>query len=99
MEQIDGLCQDVDHQDHQIRHAAAFGLRKIFSADASEGYIQRIIDNGVISKLLNNMKNRKYPQLQYESCWIITNIACGSKAQCESIVAKDGLDAIFQQLY
>ena len=45
------------------------------------------------------MKNRKYPQLQYMGCWIITSITCGSKVQCEAVLVKDGLDAIFQLLY
>lgn len=45
------------------------------------------------------MKDRKYPQLQLESCWIITNIAFGSSTQCESIVSKQGVEALLQLVY
>lgn len=37
------------------------------------------------------MRQQESPQLQLEATWILTNIACGSTAQCESIVNKSGI--------
>jgi hypothetical protein len=98
-QQIDELCGGLDAEEEEVRLRAAVGLRKILSEDESEPYLQRIIDNGTVTKLVGLMKNRRFPQLQFEACWIATNIAYGSSQQCEVLLAKDGLTAIFQLLY
>lgn len=80
-------------------HWAVVGLRKLLSEDEGEPLLQRIIDSGAVSKLIAMMRERKFPQLQLEATWIITNIAYGSSGQCEFIVSKNGVEALLQLLY
>lgn len=58
-----------------------------------------MVDSGIIPALLHFMRDDEWPQLQLEACWIITNIASGSNAQCESIVEKGCIPALIKLLY
>ncbi len=37
------------------------------------------------------MKQTKFPHLQLEATWALTNIASGSSLQCQSIIDKGGI--------
>jgi hypothetical protein len=49
---------------------------------------------GIVPLLMSMMRQSTYPQLQFEACWIATNIAAGSNAQCESIVEKGCIEVL-----
>jgi hypothetical protein len=66
---------------------------------SSHSIIQQVVDSGAVPVLMMLMKEAAYPQLQYEACWIVTNIASGSNLQCQSVVDKGCIDLFLQLLY
>lgn len=97
--QLDQLCAELDSPEEEARHHGAIGLRKLLSEEEGEPFLQRVIDTGAVPKLLALMQEHRYPQLQFEACWVISNIAYGSSPQCEAIVSKQGIDPLLQLLY
>ena len=81
------------------RHEAVIAIRKIISEQESRERIQQVVDSGIIPVLLRFLREDEWPQLQLEACWVITNIASGSNAQCESIVEKGCIPALIKLLY
>lgn len=63
-------------------HFALINLRKMVISNDSFELVQAIIDNELVPGLVQYMARDDFPQLKLESAWIITNLACGSKAQC-----------------
>jgi hypothetical protein len=67
------------------------GLRKIISERESEAMMQKVVDFGGVPLLISLIKNKEFPQIRLESCWILTNIASGTTSQCQSIIEKNCL--------
>ena len=57
-------------------HVGVFGIRKILSVNVPP--IQLIIDSNLINPLIEFMQNNKYPRLQVEAAWALTNVASGT---------------------
>jgi hypothetical protein len=82
-----------------VQHEAVIAVRTIVAREATEPVIQRVVDGGAVPLLIGFMRDPNFPQLQYEACWIVTNISSGSSLQCQSIVDKGGIDVLLRILY
>jgi hypothetical protein len=82
-----------------VRHEAVIAVRTIVAREASEPIIQRVVDSGAVPLLIAFMRDPSFPQLQYEACWIVTNISSGSNLQCQSIIDKGGIEVLLRILY
>jgi len=71
------LIEYVNSSDVIKMHIGVHGVRKILSKN--EPPIQTVIDNDLVSPLINYMKKQEYPRLQVEAAWALTNIASGSR--------------------
>lgn len=80
--ELAGYCRQLASQDVETLHRAVIAIRKIISGENEEPKVQEVIDSGAVPMLIALMQEEAFPQLQFESCWIITNIASGSNAQC-----------------
>lgn len=58
-----------------------------------------MVDSGAVPILLHLMRQSEYPQLQLEACWVVTNVASGSTANCQSIIDKNGLEVILKLVH
>jgi hypothetical protein len=67
----------------------AQALRKMLSC--SEPPIQQVIDAGFVFKCVEWIQCFDSPQLQYESAWILTNIASGTPIQVKTIIDKGAI--------
>lgn len=66
---------------------AAQGLRKMLSLVEGPP-IQQVIDTGVMTKILEGLQRFDFSQLQYESAWVLTNIASGTSMHTQTIIEK-----------
>mmetsp|Transcript_27510 Transcript_27510/g.49556 ORF Transcript_27510/g.49556 Transcript_27510/m.49556 type:complete len:503 (+) Transcript_27510:1771-3279(+) len=81
---------------HENRLFVAQGLRKMLSL--TDPPIQQVVDAGFVFKCVEWISSFDYPQLQYESAWILTNIASGTPMQCKSIIDKGAIPLIVKLL-
>jgi hypothetical protein len=69
-------------------------LRKIVSENENQGTVQVVIDSGVLPSLVMLIHAKEYPQVRFEACWILSNIAAGTTAQCQALIDKNAVDAL-----
>ena len=74
------LIEDIIHSDILRKHRGAIGIRKLL-ANPQNPPIQDLIDTGIVTYLIELIKQFEYPQLQMEAAWTITNIAAGTTEQ------------------
>ena len=60
--------------------------------------IQVVIDNNIVPKLVNYMRNPDEPHMQIEATWCITNMASGTTEQTASLVEKGVIPILASQL-
>ena len=61
------------------------GIRKLLSLE-EDSPLQKVVDNNFIPKLILNLARDDFPQLQFESAWCITNIACGEGKFAQTLI-------------
>jgi len=66
------------------------GLRKILCVETSPPYDQ-VFSTGVVPRLITFLDPAAPEQLQFESCWCISNLASGTSAHTKEIVDKGAL--------
>jgi len=76
---------------------AAQGLRKLLSTSVNTP-IQQVIDTGVIPRVLQWIQRFDFTQLQYEACWILTNISAGNSLQTQTIIEKGAVPILINLL-
>jgi hypothetical protein len=74
------LINALNDPDVTKQHYGIIGIRRILSVAATPP-IQKIIDAGVVPKLIELIGQEQYPQLQLEATWALANIAAGSRQQ------------------
>jgi len=52
--------------------------------------IKEVIDSGVIPRIIQFLRWKDMPQLQFESMWVITNIASSDKPEYTAKIIRDG---------
>lgn len=66
----------MEQENNLVKFVGTCGMRRLLSLE-KEAPLQRVIDNNLVPKLIANLARDDFPQLQFESAWCITNIACG----------------------
>jgi len=69
-------------------------VRKILSLEQNPP-IQQVIDAGLVPKMAEFLHS-KNPKLQFESLWVLTNIASGTQAQTKSIIESGSIPSLIK---
>lgn len=91
------LLQAINDPDPLKQHYGAIGIRQLLCKKRNPP-IQKIIDAGIVPKLIEFAKQSDFPQLQLEATWSMTNIAAGNSLQCSSIIDKGGIKIFIELL-
>ena len=73
-----------DNFEHQLEATEKF--RRILSRDSNPP-IQEVIDLNVLPRLVEFLRDAAHPDLQFEACWALTNVASGTTEQTGAVVA------------
>jgi len=95
-EHIQKLCQGLLADDPQVLFNTTQQFRKLLSIEHNPP-IQDVINCGVVPKFVEFLKEINRPDLQFESAWVLTNIASGTAEQTRCVVEHGALP-IFVQL-
>jgi hypothetical protein len=95
-EHIQKLCQGLLSDDPKIVFDVTQQFRKLLSIEHNPP-IQDVINCGVVPKFVELLKEINRPDLQFESAWVLTNIASGNADQTRCVVEHGALP-IFVQL-
>lgn len=87
----------LSSDDTQLLYAAQ-GFRKLLSV-AVNTPIQDVIDTGIVPRFLDWTQRFDFTQLQYEACWILTNISSGNSLQTQSIIEKGAVPMLIKLLF
>jgi len=85
LQELDQLVMDVRSFDPARQLDATTKLRKLLSIEHNPP-IQDIIDAGVVPRLVEFLGSHDNPQLEFEACWALTNIASGSSEQTRYVI-------------
>merc|ERR1719502_2056017 len=96
LEQIPGLTQMLMSEDPTAHFSATQQFRKLLSIEQNPP-IQEVIAAGVVPRFVQFLKEVARPDLQFESAWVLTNIASGTAEQTR-VVVENGALPIFVQL-
>jgi hypothetical protein len=94
--QIPGLTQMLASEDPNVQFNATQQFRKILSIEQNPP-IQEVIQAGVVDCFVQFLKRVDRPDLQFESAWVLTNIASGTAEQTRFVVESGALP-IFVEL-
>jgi hypothetical protein len=97
LEDLSELMQAACSADDSKLLYAAQGFRKLLS-NAVNTPIQQVIDLGVVPLFLEWTQRFEFSQLQYEACWILTNISAGNSLQTQTIIEKGAVPILLQLL-
>lgn len=96
MDQIQTLTQALAVEDPQAQFNATQQFRKLLSIEQNPP-IQEVIAAGVVPRFVQFLKEVARPDLQFESAWVLTNIASGTAEQTR-VVVEHGALPIFVEL-
>jgi hypothetical protein len=60
--------------------------------------LQKVIDNNLVPKFIANLARDDFPQIQFESAWCITNIACGEHKFAQNLLDHGAIEALIKLL-
>merc|ERR1740138_469160 len=96
LEQIPALTQALMSEDPQAQFNSTQQYRKLLSIEQNPP-IQEVIAAGVVPRFVQFLKEVARPDLQFESAWVLTNIASGTAEQTR-VVVEHGALPIFVEL-
>jgi hypothetical protein len=94
---LDELLQAASSTEDAQLLFAAQGFRKMMSVTVNTP-IQEVIDCGIVPVFLEWAERFDFSQLQYEACWILTNISAGNSYQTQTIIEKGAVPLLIKLL-
>ncbi|KAJ6243067.1 importin alpha [Anaeramoeba flamelloides] len=73
-------------------------LRIMISGDEEDPPIDELIDSMCVAYLLEFLEDDNDPELQFESAWVLTNVASGNSLQTQFLVDFQGIPAFIRLL-
>ncbi|XP_018399138.1 PREDICTED: importin subunit alpha-3 isoform X2 [Cyphomyrmex costatus] len=83
---LEELVAKAGSLDPTIQLQAVQSARKLLSSDRNPP-IDPLIDSGILPILVRCLEQHNNPSLQFEAAWALTNIASGTSAQTQAVVA------------
>lgn len=96
LEQLPTLKEMIMCWSEAVQLSAVRELRKLLSIELNPP-IERVIQVGVVPRLVELCKTSQNPEIQCEAAWALTNVASGSSQQTQCAV-ESGAGAAFVQL-
>jgi hypothetical protein len=96
LQELELLVAAVRSNDPVRQLEATTKFRKLLSIEHNPP-IQDMIDAGVVPRLVEFLGSNDHPQLQFEACWALTNIASGSSEQTRFVI-EAGAVPLFKEL-
>lgn len=85
-----------DNIEEQLRGATE--LRQLLSIEKNPP-IQEVVDAGVVPRLAEMLNMDQYPQLQFEACWSLTNIASGLSKFTKCVVDENTIPTFVRLMW
>ncbi|KAL0118598.1 hypothetical protein PUN28_009342 [Cardiocondyla obscurior] len=83
---LEELVENASSLDPAVQLQAVQSARKLLSSDRNPP-IDPLIDSGILPILVHCLEQHNNPSLQFEAAWALTNIASGTSAQTQAVVA------------
>jgi len=96
LEQMPAMVQAVMSDDAEAVFNATQQFRKLLSIEQSPP-IAEVINAGIVPRFVALLKEVSRPELQFESAWVLTNIASGTADQTR-VVVEHGAFPLFVEL-
>jgi hypothetical protein len=80
-----------------VKFVGVCGIRRLLTMEENSP-IQKVIDNNLVPKLIHFLSRDDFPQLQFESAWCITNIACGEHKYAQTLLDHGAIEALIKLL-
>ncbi|KAM3129909.1 hypothetical protein pb186bvf_018018 [Paramecium bursaria] len=96
---LESLIQNICSDDLLKVHYGITGIRNIISQIENIQHIQRIIDQNVIPKIFQLIRQNAHPLIVKQAAWTITNLLSGTKEQTQFIIILGVLEILLQLLY
>jgi len=90
------IVAGIDSNNRQVQYEKTMQVRKMLSIELNPP-IQRIIEAGIVPKLVAFLRCADNPGLQFEASWALTNIASGTAEHTREVI-KNGAVPIFISL-
>eukprot|EP00914_Ancora_sagittata_P025345 GHVO01050388.1.p1 GENE.GHVO01050388.1~~GHVO01050388.1.p1 ORF type:complete len:503 (+),score=66.38 GHVO01050388.1:91-1599(+) len=85
MSKLQAYVDAVNSSDPQGQYEGAEQFRRLLSI-ANNPPIQDVINSGVVPRFVEFLKDSSRPNLQFESAWVLTNIASGTRDQTKQVI-------------
>jgi len=95
--EIHEFVQSIFSQDPNLRLSSVVQIRKLLSSENSPP-ISEVISTGAVPVFITFLGHFDEPKLQFESAWVLTNIASGTSEQTHLVVQKGAIPAFVRLL-
>ncbi|KAJ5074330.1 importin subunit alpha-4 [Anaeramoeba ignava] len=96
LEQLPSFVEMVRSTDIRTAYRGLVKIRKLLSVEQNPP-IQQVIDTQILPLIITFLDSNN-EDFQFESCWILTNIASGSNDQTQFLVSLNVIDPLLQLL-
>lgn len=97
LKNLPNLVAAINSDDPARQLEAATEFRKLLSIEKNPP-IQKVIDTGVVPRLVALLGCTQHETLQFESAWTLTNIASGTTEHTQHIITHGAIQAFIQLL-
>ena len=87
--ELSRLYAAIHSTDRRLQLAATCHIRKLLAIQPNP--ISQVIRSGVIPRLVHFLQLKEDPALQYEACWVLSNVASGTKSHTDVVVRAGAL--------